>query len=100
MATIIGKLYSVCQTLTEVSSLYWTFDIDNIPSLYIARIGEIDGCATFQHKRFRQQRTVMEIVEYLHQSHHLFEVVANKALLLGDDVKSLSTKPRQENALR
>ena len=24
--------------------------------------GEIDGCATFQHKRFRQQRTVMEIV--------------------------------------
>ena len=51
--------------------------------------GEIDGCATFQHKRFRQQRTAMEIVEYLHQSHHLFEVVANKALLLGDDVKSL-----------
>ena len=51
--------------------------------------GEIDGCATFQHKRFRQQCTVMEIVEYLHQSHHLFEVVSNKALLLGDDVKSL-----------
>ena len=24
--------------------------------------GEIDGYATFQHKRFRQQRTVMEIV--------------------------------------
>lgn len=51
--------------------------------------GEIDGCTTFKHKRFRQQRTVMEIVEYFHQSHHLFEVVANKALLLGDDVKSL-----------
>ena len=34
MATIIGKLYSVCQTLTEVSSLYWTSDIDNIFFIY------------------------------------------------------------------
>ena len=34
----------------------------------------------------------MEIVEYLHQSHHLFEVVANKALLLGNDVKSVVYK--------
>ena len=41
MATIIGKLYSVCQTLTGVSSLHWTSDIDNIPSLYMARITEL-----------------------------------------------------------
>ena len=48
MATIIGKLYSVCQTLTEVSSLYWTSDIDNIPSLYIARITELSfGAVTW-----------------------------------------------------
>ena len=51
--------------------------------------GEIDGCATFQHKRFRKKKTIMEIVKNIHQTHKLLEVVANKALLLGDDVKSL-----------
>ena len=41
MATIIGNPYNVYQMSLEVSCLCWTSDIDNIPSLYIARITEL-----------------------------------------------------------
>ena len=48
MATIIGNPYSVCQTSLESFCLFWTSDINNIPSLYMALITAVSfGAVTY-----------------------------------------------------